>query len=170
MKCRPKLSDLTVNGVCVTDDKSKAIEFNKQFSSVFATSGLLAYDIAPPPLVNILDDNIIISCFMVEKSLRSFDGSHSHGPDGIPSIFLKTFARQLSAPLQMIFQKSFDTGCIPNDFKCAHVVPIFKRKGQSSDPVNYRPVSLTSVCCKAFEKILKSFLVSHLKVNNVYNY
>ncbi len=43
-----------------------------------------------------------------------------------------------------IFQESIETGEVPMNFKCANVVPIYK-KGLHDDAGNYRPVSLTSV-------------------------
>ncbi len=44
-------------------------------------------------------------------------------------------------------------------------MPIFK-KGAKSDPANYRPVSLTSVCCKLLESLIKDKLMQHLEDNN----
>ena len=44
----------------------------------------------------------------------------------------------------MIFNKSLKEGVVPNSWKEAEVVPIFK-KGKRDDPGNYRPVSLTSI-------------------------
>ena len=35
-----------------------------------------------------------------------------------------------------------------------NVTPIFKKRARHS-PANYRPVSLTSVCCKMLEAIIK---------------
>jgi len=46
------------------------------------------------------------------------------------------------------------------------VVPIYK-KGSHSQPSNYRPVSLTSICCKTLEHILYSHIMNHLQNNNV---
>jgi hypothetical protein len=51
-------------------------------------------------------------------------------------------------------------------WKAANVTPIFK-KGSKADPGNYRPVSLTSVCCKLFESILRDALMNHLISNNL---
>jgi hypothetical protein len=48
-------------------------------------------------------------------------------------------------------------GC-SEDWKLANVSPIFK-KGDKSKPANYRPVSLTSVCCKVIEHIIHSHLM-----------
>ena len=44
------------------------------------------------------------------------------------------------------------------------MTPLFK-KGKRGDPGNYRPVSLTAVCCKLMEAIIKEDLVTHLERN-----
>ena len=65
-----------------------------------------------------------------------------------------------------IMQRSLDTGLVPGDWKRANVTPIFK-KGSRAAPGNYRPVSLTSVCCKVMEQILKDTIVEHLDRNKL---
>ena len=52
--------------------------------------------------------------------------------------------------------------CWRND----NVLPIHK-KGDRTDPSNYRPVSLTSQVCKVLESIVKDKVVEHLKTNNI---
>jgi hypothetical protein len=39
------------------------------------------------------------------------------------------------------------------------------KKGEKSDPRNYRPVSLTSVVCKLMEKLVRHLIVDH-KIRN----
>ena len=46
--------------------------------------------------------------------------------------------------IQLIFERSLATGEVPSDWTKANVSPIFK-KGDKSDPANYRPISLTCV-------------------------
>ena len=59
-----------------------------------------------------------------------------------------SFAAEEIAPvLQCIFQKSLDTGELPLDWRKANITTLFK-KGATTDPANYRPVSLTCTCCK----------------------
>ena len=41
------------------------------------------------------------------------------------------------------------------------------KKGEKYDPANYRPVSLTSVCCKVLEHILTSTIMSHLEYHGI---
>jgi len=65
-------------------------------------------------------------------------------------------------PLFMLFRKSLDMTCIPEDWKCVNVTPIYK-KGHRNLAENYRPVSLTRQICKMFESILRDALVHHLE-------
>jgi hypothetical protein len=67
-----------------------------------------------------------------------------------------------SGVLATIFNKSLRTGAVPADWREANVTPIFK-KGNRTAPENYRPVSLTSVCCKLLESIIKDNVMKHLK-------
>ena len=57
-------------------------------------------------------------------------------------------------------------GSIPSEWKEAEVVPIFE-KGDKSTPGNYRPVSLTAIVCKIFEKFVRDALCNHLADNNL---
>jgi len=47
------------------------------------------------------------------------------------------------------------------DMKTAVVVPAYK-KGSSSDPANYRPISQTSVFCKLMERVIVGEMSNYL--------
>jgi hypothetical protein len=81
-------------------------------------------------------------------------------------MILKELATDISPLLQLIFQKSLDTGVVPEDWRIANVSPVYK-KGQNSLAENNRPISLTSVCCKTMEHILASKIVKHGEENNI---
>ena len=57
---------------------------------------------------------------------------------------------------------------IPDDWRTAHITPIFK-KGNKSDPGNYRPVSLTSVFSKIMESLVREELIIHLKTHKLFS-
>ena len=56
-------------------------------------------------------------------------------------------------PLAQLYKHSWGSGVVPEDWKRANVVPIFK-KGRKEDLGNYRPVSLTSILGKLFERVI----------------
>ena len=66
---------------------------------------------------------------------------------------LKELAQSIAPILRLIFQTSYDTGTVPQEWREANVVPIYK-KGRKSDPSNYRPISLTCIACKLMEHII----------------
>lgn len=69
--------------------------------------------------------------------------------------------------LTHIFIQSLETGMLPLDWKIAKVIPIFK-SGNKYSPANYRPISLTSICCKMLEHIISSNVYRHLEANKFF--
>ena len=59
-----------------------------------------------------------------------------------------------------------ETGLIPLTLKDQYIAPIYK-KGNKTDPANYRPVSLTSHLIKIFERIVRKELVTYLESNEL---
>ncbi|KAK4824360.1 hypothetical protein QYF61_013695 [Mycteria americana] len=74
---------------------------------------------------------------------------------------LRDLAEELAKPLSIIYQQSWLTGEVPDDWRPANVTPIYK--GWKEDPGNYRPVSLTSVLGKIVEQIILSALNRHVQ-------
>ena len=103
-----------------------------------------------------------INLSTIRNFLKASDANKAPGPDGIHGKILKNCALSISYPLYLIFNKSFQTGFIPNDWKHANVVPVFK-KGDKSLVENYRPISLTSLTMKIFEKCIRNELMSSCK-------
>ena len=94
------------------------------------------------------------------------DPHKASGSDNIPARVLKETAYEITPMLTHLFQQSLDTGDIPHDWRSARVTPIYK-KGQRTDPQNYRPVSLTYIVCKTLEYILSSQIMHHLESNDI---
>ena len=63
----------------------------------------------------------------------------------------------------LLFRKSLSEARIPDDWREAHVTPIYKQKGRKSEPGNYRPVSLTSSVCKTLERLVKKGIEEFVK-------
>ncbi|CAM4565967.1 unnamed protein product [Caretta caretta] len=87
-------------------------------------------------------------------------------PDALHLRVLKELAEVIAEPLAIIFENSWRSGEVADDWKKANVVPIFK-KGKKEDPGNYRPVSLTSVPGKIMVQVLKESIRKHLEERKV---
>ena len=157
-------------GNLVTSDKGKAELLNEFFTSVF-----LIEDTNNLPKIeeNSLSNGRtiiypIITPIEVEKKLKALNQNKTQGPDKIPPKVLKELSKQLAYPLSVLFNNSLNSGKIPEDWKFAEVTAIFK-KGNRTDPGNYRPVSLTTICCKIMEQFIRDSIVKHMNDNNLYN-
>ena len=88
------------------------------------------------------------------------------GTDEILARVLKEQAPSIAPWLSSIFRQSYQTGAVPSDWNKALVTAI-RKKDSKSNPTNYRPISLTSLCCKAMEHIILSHIAKHLAGNNI---
>ena len=145
-----------------TSDKDKADALNDYFQSVFTKdNGLLpAFSPTTPAYIKNVR-HIVFSPNGVLKQLASLNLSKSAGPDGISPRFLRDLSAEISSMLTFIFQQGYDAGTLPNHWLTAMVVPVHK-KSSKENPANYRPISLTCLCCKAMEHIVLSNLNKHV--------
>lgn len=137
---------------------------NAFFASVFSGKTACPQDNCPPGLVDgVREQNgpLVIQEEAVKELLSCLDVYKSMGPDGIHPRVMRELANELAKPLSIIYQQSWLNGEVPDDWKLANVKPIHK-KGKE-DPVNYRPVSLTSVPGKVMEQFILSAITQHLQ-------
>jgi len=100
----------------------------------------------------------------VNDLLCHLDTYKSLGTDGIHPRVLRALAEELAKPLSIIYQQSWRTREVPDDWRITNVTTIYK-KGWKEDPGNYRPVSLTSMQGKIMERFILSALTGHVKDN-----
>ena len=152
----------TIRLTC-TDNVDEANILNDHFSSVFTINNS---SIDQMPLLDSSFPPLYIEAEGIERLLNKLNVHKSHGPDGIPARFLEETSDSISPVLALIFNASLHQGKLPIDWKNAFVVPIFK-KGLRTDPTNYRPISLTCICCKVFEHIVVSSISAHANLHNI---
>ena len=102
----------------------------------------------------------------VKKLLDRLKPQKASGPDRIPNRFLKELSDVLSPVLSALFNQSITAGEIPLKCKHALVAPVYKKKDKHLGS-NYRPVSLTVVCCKLLEHCVCNHILQHLEDHNL---
>ena len=98
--------------------------------------------------------------FMMFLSVLKPDKASS--ADEIPPKLLCLCPRGIAVSLSQLFNRSFSESCVPQEWKDALVVPVFK-SGSKSAATNYRPIALLSLVSKALEKIVAVKLSLHLQ-------
>ena len=160
------------NSGTVTNDTQKADILNNQFFSNFNHSvpSLSPCDVrdicnfVPLDMFNIPEE-FLCTEIQVLDLIRSLDSTKSTGADGISARMLKATALSISKSLSVLFNKSITTGKFPTHWKFARVVPIPKR-GCSTNPANYRPISILPVLSKLLEKHIYNLLRIHLNTTS----
>ncbi|CAM5177833.1 unnamed protein product [Eretmochelys imbricata] len=152
---------LNEGGNLVTEDVEKAKVLNAFFASVF-TNKVSSQTAALGSTAWGRGDQPSVEKQVVWDYLEKLDAHKSMGPDALHPRAPKELADVIAEPLAVIFENSWRSGEVPDNWKKANVVPIFK-KGKKEDPGNYRPVSLTSVPGKIMEQVLKESILKHLE-------
>ena len=176
------IASLKADNKTYTEDSEKANALNGQFHSVFSPKSPISLkQLAQRTLQDLHDSGlnqplrpsphpkmpeIHVSQSGIEKLLKGLNPHKAAGPDKFKPIVLQTLHKELAPILQLIYQRSLDSGKLPSIWKEANVSPIFK-KGDKSDPANYRPISLTCVLCKVLEHVVASSISRHFTEQNI---
>jgi len=159
------------SGVLLVSDTDKAESLCEYFSEVGVTDDGIS------PTCHDYNDQLLGSDDISALNIVYYDfysvfkdlcviKTGAAGPDNLPPILFKNLKQALAQPLSMLFNLIHQFGEVPTLWKTAIVVPIFK-KGSPSLASNYRPISLTSSCCKLFETSIKSSLLHFASVKGL---
>ena len=114
-----------------TTPQGKAQVLNQQFASVFS-------DIRPSSLKDMA--SLLIRpmfpymrplCFKtagISKLLGGLDNNKAPGPDGIHPRILRQLNLAIAPTLQVIFEKTYREGDVPEDWRRANICPIYNQK------------------------------------------
>lgn len=72
----------------------------------------------------------------------------------------------MSIIISDLFNSSISSGIFPECFKLAGIIPIFKAKDRSL-VINYRPISLTHLISKLFEKLMTKRMNNFISRHNI---
>ena len=109
--------------------------------------------------VNInVDINVCITEEEILKCVKSLKRNKSVGEDAIANEYIISTIDVMMPLYVALFNTIFDTGVIPSCWLVEDIVPIYKNKGDTKDPKNYRPITILSCVGKLFTSILNNRL------------
>ena len=164
LKCTTNVNG---RGNFTVTDVEKAEVVSDFFSSVQAKDETTSLDLNRLPLTSPMTDELLTNDEVL-KYLKRIKTSKSPGPDGIHPRIIYELPQQICVPITKLFNVCISKGEVPSDWKQAIISPLFK-KNDTSDPNNYRPVSVTSILCKVLERCIRDRIVEHMRCNNYFS-
>nr|VZH94992.1 unnamed protein product [Spirometra erinaceieuropaei] len=97
------------------------------------------------------------------RAVQQLSSGKAPGSDAIPAEVYKHGGPLLMDHLTALFQEMWRQGEVPQDFKDATIVHLYKRKGNRQVCDNHRGISLLNIAGKIFARILLNRLNNHLE-------
>ena len=166
VKAKTTIGPLETGNKLIDDDQEMSNILRKQFAFSFSTprEKLDVNEFFDQDHPGLLTDIFITEEDIIEAA-KELPNETSPGPDSWPAKFIKDCITELATPLKTIFNNSLKTGEIPKVFLQAHIIPTHKG-GSKQLPENYRPISLTSLIAKIFERIIRKYILKFLDETN----
>ena len=131
--CNQSPTKIIDNHSEITDTKSIANAFCKYFADIGDRLASSIPNVIKSPLQYLNTSNpdsffiFPVTATQIEIEIASLKAGKACGPSSIPITALKLIKQVISKPLEILFNASFSLGIVPNSFKVARVIPVFKK-------------------------------------------
>ena len=97
----------------------------------------------------------------VSLSIKQLTSGKAAGADGIPPDVFKCGGETVAIELLKLFTQIWEEGSVPQDFKDADIIHLYKNKGDCKCCDNHRGISLLSIAGKIFARLILNRLFKH---------
>lgn len=104
----------------------------------------------------------------VREAITALKNSSSKDSYDVNTKIIKTIKDLIIVPLTKLINESITYNIFPSVLKTSKVIPLYKGKGSVNDISNYRPISLTPILSKVYERLLKNQMSEHFESNNLF--
>ena len=105
----------------------------------------------------------------LDTALRSYKKNKSPGEDQLQYEMLQQLPKCSKKVVLGLFNKIWNNGKLPSNWKHSIILPFHKEGKNSADPNSYRPIALTATMCKTMEKLITNRLSWFLETNQLFN-
>ena len=88
------------------------------------------------------------------------------GHDKITYSMIRDLQINVKEHILKLFNQFFRDTFFPHQWKLAVIIPIPNPGKDHSNPINYRPISLTSCLCKVFERLINNRIIELIQINH----
>lgn len=142
---------------------SNPTTFANSLNTFYSRFDITDYSAVCNELLNALPSDLLTTPPFTEVDVRQELSrckiGKAMGPDGIPARVLKLCAMELSPVLYSIMHESYSTARWPTLWKKSTIIPLPK-KPRPSELNHYRPVALTPIASKCYEKLILHTILS----------
>lgn len=111
--------------------------------------------------------NAVITEKEVENAIKNLKNNKSCGTDLILNEYLKYSSHKMLPIFVKLFNIIFEAGIVPDLWSIGVICPIYKNKGDVTNPDNYRGITILSCYGKLFTAVLNNRLNVYLENMNV---
>lgn len=111
--------------------------------------------------INYLEEILSFNYEDVENAIKKLSNGKAPGADGLNAEAFKFGGVAIKAVLASFFNLCGKSQMTPSAWNESIVIPIYKNKGSKTEIKNYRPIALTIVGKRIFEKIIDSKLENY---------
>jgi len=169
-KYKATTSPLIINNSLITETKEKAKVFAEYFEETLYIPQVAVDDNRERILEKIADMgdsyNAALTREEMDNTLRKIKGS-SPGEDYVHNSMLKELPEEAKKLLLELFNKVWDSGNLPEQWKTALIIPIHKHGKPENLTTSYRPIALLPCIGKIMERIVRRRLYWYSETNNL---
>ena len=106
---------------------------------------------------------------MVREAIKGMKSTKSKDPNGLDKETYKKLEPSISKAISKLANQSFERGLVPECLKISYVMTIPKGKQLPNRPENCRPINLTPIMLKVWEKVVKAQLYPKLEKDDFFD-
>ena len=112
-----------------------------------------------------LDSNITTS--EIKAAVSNLSNNRACGRDQIQNEYIKSSSDTMLPTYVLLFNFVYSQGVVPESWNSGIIKPIYKGKGSTNNPDNFRPITILSCMSKLFTAVLNSRLSEYVHSENL---